>query len=426
VEVLSVFSFFVIDVQTVDVRKYQTQMTAVQPSTAAACSLASLLAPVSLKQFADVFWGREPLHIARESSGFYDGLISLAEVERYFSLGELFNRHSVQTVSGRWGGGNGPPQTLGDVNDRLLHGDSLRLRRMECFLDPSAPIVALARQMESTLQHPLNSLSCYITPVGAVGLGPHHDETEIFTLQIEGTKRWQLFQRVASTEPAMYERTALGAPSVELTLAAGDMLYVPNGWVHDVVNDDASFSITMVFDPFRWSTLLDVLRDRLTGSAPWIETLPIGVALGGGEAGFRQQIARCIDALRDELDAFEDTMLVDALASRFLTRMTLPPGHAVRDTLRPARLTPATLVRRRPGVAYHLARHDDVVALMVPGGQVIRAPRQAEPALRDMLAREQPFRAADAESTLDTVTTMWLVRLMIGAGLLELANHDGR
>src|SRR5262249_45624024 len=160
---------------------------------------ASLLAPVSFECFSDVHWGRKPLHIARETNGFYDGLINLADLERYFSLGELFRRHSVQAVSRRWGGGEGPPQTLGDINDRLLHGDSLRLRRMECFLDPSAPIVALAREMESTLQHPLSSLSCYITPVGAAGLGPHHDETEIFTLQIEGTKRWQLFHRVGST-----------------------------------------------------------------------------------------------------------------------------------------------------------------------------------------------------------------------------------
>ena len=389
-----------------------------------AWSLTSLLAPMSLECFGDVHWGREPLHIAREARGFYDGLISLADLERYFSLGELFRRHSVQAVSRRWGG-EGPPQTLGDISDRLLQGDSLRLRRMECFLDPSAPVIGLAREMESTLQHPLNSLSCYVTPAGAVGLGPHHDETEIFTLQIEGSKHWQIFHRVESIEPAMYERAELGEPSQEFTLSPGDLLYLPSGWVHDVTSKDASFSITIVFDPFRWRAVLDALADRLARTAPLVETLPIGVALGGGgQPRFRRQLGVCLDVIREELDHFDGSILVDTLASRLLSRMSMPPGRAVSDTLRLDQTTQATVVRRRPQVACHVTRYADGIALMLPGGHVLRASSHTEPALRAIIGSKEPFAVADVDASLDDVAKMSLVRALIGAGLLELAD-DG-
>jgi hypothetical protein len=381
---------------------------------------------VSLEDFGDVHWGRQPLHIRREASGFYGSLISLGDLERYFSLGELYRRQSVQAVSRRWGGGEGPPQTLGDINDRLLHGDSLRLRRMECFIDPSTSIVALAREMESTLQHPLNSLSCYITPAGAVGLGPHHDETEIFTLQIEGTKRWQLFHHVVSTEPAMYERSGLGDPSLELTMSPGDLLYVPSGWVHDVASDDISFSITIVFDPFRWTAVLDALGERLTDVAPLTETLPIGIALGGGaQAEFRHQLDLCLDVIRNELDNFESSQLVDTLASGLLRRMIMPPGHAVSDMLRLKRMTLDTLVARRRGVACHVTRRGNAVAIMLPGGQIINLSSQAETAFLTIMASQAPFRVADVHASQDDAAKLSLVRVLIGAGLLELVNRNG-
>ena len=420
------FGGLFVDLETIAVQKHQLQTTCLRPSGDAVWSLASLLAPVSLECFGDVYWGRELLHITREVSGFYDGLIALTDLERYFSLGELFQRHSVQAVSQRWGRDEGSPTSLGDINERLHYGDSLRLRRMECLLDPSAPIVALAREIELTLQHPLNSLSCYITPVGASGLGPHHDETEIFTLQIEGTKRWQLFHRVQATEPAMYDRTELGEPSLELELCPGDLLYLPSGWVHDVSSDEASFSITMVFDPFRWTAVLDALGERLRSISPMLETMPMGVALGdNAQAGFHRQLKSCLKIIRDDLDNFEGTMLVDMLASRLLSRMNMPPTHAVSDMLRLDQMTPVTLVQRRRDVACHLARRTDTIALMLPGGQVIDAPSSAEPAFRAIIESDKPFRVTDVHASLDEAASMSLVRVLIGAGLLEVVNDNG-
>jgi hypothetical protein len=158
-----------------------------------------------------------------------------------------------------------------------------------------------------------------------------------------------------------------------------------------------------------------------------VETLPIGIALGGGggQAGFRRQLEVCLKVIRDELDNFEGSMLVDTLASKLLSRMSIPPGHAVSDVLRLDQMTQVTLVQRRPSVACHVARRGDTIALMLPGGQVIHASSRTEAVFRAIIASEAPFRVADVHATLDDAAKMSLVRVLIGAGLLEFVNGDG-
>jgi ribosomal protein L16 Arg81 hydroxylase len=36
----------------------------------------------------------------------------------------------------------------------------------------------------------------YITPGGSQGLSPHHDDVEVFILQLEGEKHWRLYKPI--------------------------------------------------------------------------------------------------------------------------------------------------------------------------------------------------------------------------------------
>src|SRR4051812_23954514 len=60
-------------------------------------SFASLIQPVLPATFFSRYWGDQPLHILRGMPDFYAGLITLAEVERYLSMRDVFNRHSITT-----------------------------------------------------------------------------------------------------------------------------------------------------------------------------------------------------------------------------------------------------------------------------------------------------------------------------------------
>jgi len=232
---------------------------------------------VTVQNFLAHYWAQRPLHLVRGRADFYHSLTSLQEIEQYFSLDEVFERHSLSTPREGYGLPDPPPRSLAELHDRLLHGYALRIRRMECFIQPSAPVLALLRDMELVLQHPKESLSCYVSPSSAQGLGAHHDETEIFTLQISGSKIWRIYHRADAIHAATYAVEDLGEPSFEVTLKPGDLLYMPSRWVHHVTSDVASFSLTIVFNAVTWKTLIDVLLEKLANSPAFLASMPPGV-----------------------------------------------------------------------------------------------------------------------------------------------------
>ncbi len=215
----------------------------------------ALTGSMSPREFCSICWGRIPLYIRRRSREFYQNLITREEVDSYLTADGAFAR--PKTIFMRGNGLDGRdelPKTLGDVRDGLRRGLSLQIRKLQDVLDPSVSVLSLARNMELALGRPLVSLGCYISPAGGAGLGPHHDETEVFTLQVAGRKRWRLFRQIPAPDPDIPDDipdpSTLGPPAHDLLLEAGDALYHPRGWIHDVVTEDVeSFSVVIVFQP---------------------------------------------------------------------------------------------------------------------------------------------------------------------------------
>jgi 50S ribosomal protein L16 3-hydroxylase len=81
------------------------------------------------------------------------------------------------------------------------------------------------------------------------GVGPHFDYYDVFIIQGQGQRRWQLGQHCDDTSPLMPD-TELKIlqnfiPQEEFTLQAGDALYIPPGLAHHgiALNDSLSYSI---------------------------------------------------------------------------------------------------------------------------------------------------------------------------------------
>ena len=384
-------------------------------------SFASLLHPITPEVFFSDYWGRNRLHIARGDGSFFSELITLGELQRYLSVDELYQRGTVTTSSRAVEPPLPPPNSTSELYRRLVAGRSMRIRRMECLLDPSAPTLQLFRDMERTLQHPTGSFSCYIAPANAIGLGPHHDHTEIFTLQIFGTKRWRLYHRVDTDHSKSYRRDQLGEPSAEFVLEPGDLFYLPRGQIHEVENQTPSFSLTFVFDPIKWSALLDMLVERLARTDEFIAPMPAGVLLDGDSTGALQRgFDQRIQLIRDTLDALDAEALRDRAAVEHLTQVTMPPDDNHLESLfQLDRLTPETVLEKRPGVAWHLARKGATVVLTLPGGFTLEVGAGAEPVLRAVLERTGPFRVDEIHDSLDQATQLALARDLVGCGLLR-------
>lgn len=79
----------------------------------------------------------------------------------------------------------------------------------------------------------------YLTPAGTQGFAPHYDDIEAFLLQAEGSKQWRLYdnpsgERLPTTSSGNFAQRELGPAIMEVTLRAGDLLYIPRGVVHQV------------------------------------------------------------------------------------------------------------------------------------------------------------------------------------------------
>ena len=93
-------------------------------------------------------------------------------------------------------------------------------------------------------------INAYLSPVAAKGLELHFDFHDVFVLQLDGCKRWRVWEPLARTRQPV--RTGpkepmptfgeLGEPAMDLTLRAGDCLYLPRGFPHAAETVDAASS----------------------------------------------------------------------------------------------------------------------------------------------------------------------------------------
>src|SRR5207244_11533076 len=99
-------------------------------------------------------------------------------------------------------------------------------------------VATLCRDLETGLHCPGN-INMYLTPAGAQGFGPHFDDHDVFIVQIEGYKRWRLYESARKLplkfEDLIVPRERLVGPVEEVRLEPGDLLYLPPGFVHEAL-----------------------------------------------------------------------------------------------------------------------------------------------------------------------------------------------
>lgn len=133
-------------------------------------------------------------------------------------------------------------------DDGLAIGDrTLYVRRISRY---HAPLFRIVVGLYNDL-HEVAYINAYYSPAdGEPGLGPHFDAWDIVVLQIAGSKRWELWDGVAShpveaCDPKR-DRCPRDRPLGQLVTTAGDLLYLPRGmWHLATPTDEFSLHITI-------------------------------------------------------------------------------------------------------------------------------------------------------------------------------------
>jgi hypothetical protein len=279
----------------------------------------------------------------------------------------------------------------------------------------SRGVSLLVRAMELGLRQPVGA-NAYLTPANARGLAPHFDDHDVFVLQVDGEKTWHVHPAQREL-PLRDEHVHVGAevigPEVAtFRLRPGELLYLPRGWIHHAHTDNgSSLHLTLGVSAYRRADLL--IRIAALKAQ---ETLCLREALSLRDRPAPHGAVGIDDG---DVRRFGDAALRSIEIDFIATLAPLAEGSIeMLDALDQIGLE--TRVRHRVGSLVCIEDCDDEVRLHFPGNVVLCQPN-VRPAL-SFVAEHSAFTPRELPAPLTDPSRLTLVRKLIAAGLLVLAN----
>ena len=140
------------------------------------------------------------------------------------------------------------------------------------------------------------------------GFATHWDSHDVFIVQVQGSKSWNLFGETRVHPMAVDVVPNVVPPENALwsgTLASGDVLYIPRGWWHDAfvpeaLDGEGSIHLTVSLQEFTGHDVLTWLGSRLSASqhlfratVPWLAGSDV---VNEYFEEFRQTLVQSLDA----------------------------------------------------------------------------------------------------------------------------------
>lgn len=359
----------------------------VQPLT-----FGQLVAPVSPERFLADYWESRALHCrageARAGGADrFTTLLSTATLDAMISAqrfreGELSLARSEPRIA---------PADYVLENGEVDRGGVMRLWQQGATIilphleRRHAPLAHFCRQLEAVFSAHVQT-NIYLTPAGAQGFHTHYDNHCVFVCQVEGRKRWRLYDTPAGTpfrgEQFTPGKYAAGEPVAEFVLEPGDMLYVPRGLMHDAVSEAGSHSLhitTGIIVKTLADFLLEAVAEASLHSAHLRRSMPPGFHLDDFD---REGLRAVFDGAMEEARRSADLdAVVDLFADTFL-RSRQPD---LSGGLTGSAVTADTRIRKRPAAQMRLGQDGRHVALVMAGGDV-SFDEPALPALQAFIA----------------------------------------
>jgi len=147
---------------------------------------------------------------------------------------------------------------------RFDQGASLVLSQ---FQETHPPLANFCRGLERLFLHAVQS-NIYLTGPAAQGFRTHFDTHDVLVLQIEGRKRWRIWdgerlERPTRRTPWPGNMQPVGEPHI-VEMEPGDALYIPRGVMHDAATEAGGRSLhaTIGFMEPAWAQALRTLIDE--------------------------------------------------------------------------------------------------------------------------------------------------------------------
>ena len=390
--------------------------------------LTFLIDPLPLREFFAAYWERRPLLVQRQDDAYYSDLLTNSDLDTIISSSDArypairlakngtFYPAAAYTKDVTVGNltFQGVPD-LDKISAEYSKGATISLPLLYRTWEP---LRALCVQLEEELDHSVHA-NAYITPGQTAGFPPHYDTHDVLVLQLTGSKRWFIDTPTIvlphATQTFRPQGFVPGPRLMEIELSAGDLLYLPRGYVHSTKTSDRySAHVTIGINIYTWADLVRDLDPGAVEREDLRRAMPVGFASRAElRPAMKAELARILGT-RSPVVNFDS--LIDLFIRRVKLMKERPPPRFRSDVIV---ISVDSLLRAPPAQAYRIAQQEDSVRLEFGARQYI-FPATIAPTLNAM-CMHSTFRIKDLPPTLDTGVALDFARYMQGIGFLRSA-----
>jgi ribosomal protein L16 Arg81 hydroxylase len=384
-----------------------------------------LIQPITSDLFFDEYWDRKPLFVSRSEQNYYSNLFSRENIADiiYFSKikqSDIELHKNGQKISYNFSTENIQIDDMNEIYQQYYNGSTLILRELHrCW----KPTLDLCRSIESILNHRAQ-VNMYLTPKNSQGFPPHFDTHGVFILQVQGFKIWKIYDTFdAFTLPIREQGISsdqLDKPLYEIVLKAGDLLYIPSGYVHEAfTSESSSLHLTLGILAYRWLDLLfAALSSASEQNVSLRKSLPVGFLHDKNKINcFKSQFEELFSQLSNSIK-FEEA--IEKITEFFVTEKLQLSKQSFSQIDDINSISLDSLVKRKEGTVCHVFEDGDLAIIQFPGNKV-SGPKSIKSAYQ-FIASSEKFAVSSLPNSLTNNSKLVLARRLIREGLLEYAS----
>ncbi len=385
------------------------------------------ISPISKADFTNKYWEKQLLHIERNNDSFYESLFSIKDFDTVLEYGKPKGgylrvvKNQEPLLPTKYENHDGS-LNLNQLYAAYTDGYTLVVNEIHKFWGPINEFVQNIRQ---TLNHNVKA-NAYLTPANHKALSPHFDTHDVIVLQISGKKHWNFYDDtnfktplLNSFQPVFQEGQLSGKK--EVTVKAGDLMYIPRGLPHEAyTTDESSLHLTIGVYPTQYVDLFSKAIQSLSQKEiDFRKALPIGF-LNFNEEERVNFINDLTEKFKEKLnEVFESNLLNHSL---FLIndefRNSMPPksdGHFAELDKIP-HITLESKLSKRENMSTKVLQNGNFSRIMFPGN-VIKGPAQIASVFQ-FIAESETFEVQDIPKVNDA-NKLKLAKRLIRGGLLK-------
>jgi hypothetical protein len=226
-----------------------------------------IISPIGEKEFFSMYWEKAPCYFEHQDSSYFSELISFEKVDEI-----LYSRSFAKDLIKITRGESEEfileeERSVKSLYGNYSEGISIIMTEAGCF---SEAIRKISSEIEKAFYYNISvGADAYLSAAESPRVKAHFDEDGIFILQLEGSKRWKVYDSVfplpiagQSHKQEFSEEVDFGIPLMEFELHTGDAVYIPRGCLYESYSlSAASLHLTCSLKQKTWVDFFHLLLE---------------------------------------------------------------------------------------------------------------------------------------------------------------------